>query len=340
MCNVRKEYVIFMYEHLRNEIMMKLSANFSAMQVDMICSTLDDVISHYEVKEKCTEITVYNETFPQLAEIYLQSKRLEGISEKTEKLYRNRLVIFFNAVQMQPEKVTTNDIRRFLATYKMQSNISDRTLDKFRQIINCFFVWCMEEEYIVKNPCKNIKEIKYQVVPRKALTRMELEKLRRACKTKRELAIVDTLYSTGCRVAELSNMKKSDVNRDDKSIHIIGKGKKYNICYFNTNAQISVNEYLNSRKDDNEYLFVMSRSPFAKLSTTAIEGIFRTLSKRTGLKVTPHIMRHTSATLALQNGMPLPQVQKMLGHANSTTTMIYAEVLQDDIRNSHMKYVI
>lgn len=329
-----------MYEHLRNELMMKLSIRFSAPELDLICKALDDVASDYEITQKSTELIVYEGGFPRIAEIYLQSKLLEGISKETERLYRGRLRIFFENVQKLPEQITTNDIRRFLATYKMQTDITDRSLDKFRQIINVFFEWLKEEEYIEKNPCKNIKEIKYEVTPRKALTRMELEKLRRACKTKRELAIVDTLYSTGCRVSELANMKKSDINIEDKSIHIVGKGSKHNTCYFNTNAQISLNDYISSRKDNNEYLFVMSKRPFAKLSASSIEDIFKTLSKRSGLHVTPHIMRHTAATIALQSGMPLQQVQKMLGHASSNTTLIYAEVLQDDIKNSHLKYVV
>lgn len=330
-----------MYEHFRNELVSKLSkTQLKSSDLMTVLSAIDSIANNYDFKEKSTELAVYNDIFPKLAELFLQSKKLEGLSENSLTLYRGRLKIFFETMQKNPEEITTNDIRCFLVGYQKRTGISDRTLDKFRQIINVFYTWLTDEEYITKNPCRNIKEIKYEVTPRRSLTRMELEMIRRACKTKRDLAIVDTLYSTGCRVSELINMKISDINREDKSIHIIGKGKKHNTCYFNTNAQLSLNEYMEERKDDNPYLFVTSRRPFNKLSTKNVELIFKKLSISTGIIVTPHIMRHTCATLSLQSGMPLPMVQKMLGHASSDTTLIYAEISKDTIKNSHIKYVI
>ena len=330
-----------MYEHFRNELVSKLSkTQLKSSDLMTVLSAIDSIANNYDFKEKSTELVVYNDIFPKLAELFLQSKKLEGLSENSLTLYRGRLKIFFETMQKNPEEVTTNDIRCFLVGYQKRTGISDRTLDKFRQIINVFYTWLTDEEYITKNPCRNIKEIKYEVTPRRSLTRMELEMIRRACKTKRDLAIVDTLYSTGCRVSELINMKISDINAEDKSIHIIGKGKKHNTCYFNTNAQLSLNEYIEERKDDNPYLFVTSRRPFNRLSIKNVELIFKKLSISTGIIVTPHIMRHTCATLSLQSGMPLPQVQKMLGHASSDTTLIYAEISKDTIKNSHIKYVI
>ncbi len=330
-----------MYEHFRNELVSKLSkTQLKSSDLMTVLSAIDSIANNYDFKEKSTELVVYNDIFPKLAELFLQNKKLEGLSENSLTLYRGRLKIFFETMQKNPEEVTTNDIRCFLVGYQKRTGISDRTLDKFRQIINVFYTWLTDEEYITKNPCRNIKEIKYEVTPRRSLTRMELEMIRRACKTKRDLAIVDTLYSTGCRVSELINMKISDINAEDKSIHIIGKGKKHNTCYFNTNAQLSLNEYIEERKDDNPYLFVTSRRPFNRLSIKNVELIFKKLSISTGIIVTPHIMRHTCATLSLQSGMPLPQVQKMLGHASSDTTLIYAEISKDTIKNSHIKYVI
>lgn len=329
-----------MYEHLRNQLSFRLSNLYNQSDINKICTILDSVALDYDIRQKETSLVVYEDSFPQLAELYLQSKILEGLSSNSEILYRGRLRIFFEAVHKSPETIKTNDIRCFLVNYKKQTGISDRTLDKFRQIINGFFAWCVNEEYLEKNPCKNIKEIKYEVKPRKSLTRMELEILRRACTNIRDLAIVDTLYSTGCRLSELTNMRISDINTEDKSINIVGKGKKHNTCYFNTNAQLSLNEYIKSRKDDNPYLFVTIRRPYRKLSNKAIEIMFQGLTKSTGIIVTPHIMRHTCATLSLQSGMPLPLVQKMLGHASSDTTLIYAEISKEDIKNSHIKYVI
>lgn len=330
-----------MYEHFRNDLLSSLlRTRLNQSDIQIVLSAIDTVASGYEITEKSTELVVYNDNFPKLAELFLQSKKLEGLSDNSLKLYRGRLQIFFEIMQKRVEEVTTNDIRCFLIGYQKRNGISDRTLDKFRQIINVFYTWLVDEEYITKNPCRNIKEIKYEVKPRKSLTRMELEIVRRACTSKRDLAIVDTLYSTGCRVSELANMRISDINTEDKSINIVGKGKKHNVCYFNTNAQLSLNEYIETRKDDSPYLFVSIRKPHNKLSIKAIELIFRDIAKKTGIVVTPHIMRHTCATLSLQSGMPLPQVQKMLGHASSDTTLIYAEISKEDIKQSHIKYVI
>ena len=330
-----------MYEHFRNELISKLSKTLlNQSDIQIMLSALDSVANGYEFTEKTTELALYNGNFPKLAELFLQSKKLEGLSDNSLVLYHGRLRIFFDTVQKLPEEVITNDIRCFLVGYQKRTGISDRTLDKFRQIINVFYTWLVDEEYITKNPCRNIKEIKYEVKPRKSLTRMELEIVRRACTSKRDLAIVDTLYSTGCRVSELANMRLTDINTDDKSINIVGKGKKHNTCYFNTNAQLSLNEYIATRTDNSPYLFVSVRKPHNKLSAKAIELIFRDIAKKTDIVVTPHIMRHTCATLSLQSGMPLPQVQRMLGHASSDTTLIYAEISSDDIKSAHIKYVI
>lgn len=329
-----------MYEHLRNDLSLKLSKIFNSKDLNIICSILDNIASNYDITEKSTSLVVYKERFPKLCELYLNSKRLEGLSPNSETFYRGRLKIFFETIQIKPEDVTTNNIRCFLATYKMQQGISNRTLDKFRQIINGFYTWCVDEGYLDKNPCRNIKEIKFEVTPRKALTRMQLETLRRSCDTKRDLAIVDVLYSTGCRVSELINMKKSDIDVENKSIHIIGKGNKHNDVYLNINAQLSLDAYLCERDDNNDYLFVASRYPYNKLSIKSVENIFNRLSNKTNLTVTPHIMRHTYATLALQSGMPLTHVQKTLNHSSSDTTLIYAEILKEDIQKSHLKYVL
>lgn len=313
---------------------------FNSSQIQVIMDALDKASINYDVTPKETSIVLYDESNRKIVKQYLASKKLEGLSDRSLEFYSGRLRIFCDWVQKNPLEVTTNEIRIFLATYQAQRGISDRSLDKFRQIINGFYTWCVDEEYTVKNPCRNIKEIKYEAEPRKSLSRFQLEQLRRACKDKRELAIVDTLYSTGCRVTELVNMKKTQIDYEDKAIEILGKGKKYNTVYFNTNAILSLSDYLNTRTDNCEYLFVRKVQKADKLTIAAVEQIFRDLSKRCGFKVTPHVMRHTAATLALESGMPLNQVQKMLGHSSPNTTQIYAETSQMDIMNSHRKHVI
>ena len=328
-----------MYEHLRNEFISALSVNFNSRDVTLICGMLDRISANYDFLKKSTDLMVVDD-FPEMVKYYLASKKLEGVSDNTIRLYSNRLRLFFETVQKRPEDVTSNDIRVFLAVFKAQRGVSDRTLDKVRQILNGFFLWANAEEYIDKNPCHTINEIKYEVKPRQALTRFQLERLRRACKTKREIAIVDILYSTGCRVSELSRMKISDIDNETKSIQIIGKGSKHNTVYLNTNAILSISEYLDSRNDDSEYLIVTANSSHEQIQPSGIEKLFRELSERVGFKVTPHVIRHTTATLSLQSGMPMTQVQKLLGHSNITTTQIYAETSQEDVRISHQRFVV
>lgn len=329
-----------MYEHMRNKFALKLQTCFDSGQIGVICGILDEVVTDYNIIEKSTELTLYEDTIPEIVKIYIASKKLEGASDGTIKLYSNRLKLFFETIHKRPEEVTANDVRLFLATFKMQRKVSDRTLDKVRQILHNFFLWATDEEYIGKNPCHTVKNIKYEVKPRHSLTRFQLERLRRECRTKREIAIVDIMYSTGCRVTEISNMKKSDIDVESKSVHIIGKGQKHNTVYLNTNAILSITEYLNERTDDSEYLIVTEKNPHSKVNSSGIECIFRRLSERVGFKVTPHVLRHTTATLSLQSGMPMPQVQKMLGHANISTTQIYAETSQEDVRISHERFVV
>jgi len=329
-----------MYEHLRNEFAAELSPRFGRGDIENILATLDRTAANYDILEKQTELMVLEDLFPPIAKTYLAVKSLEGLSEKTLAFYKNRLKIFFESVEKQPQDVTANDVRMFLATYKMSKNISDRTLEKFRQILYCFFTWATDEEYLTKNPCRNVNVIKFETKPRKSLTRIQLEQLRRACRTKREIAILDVLYSTGCRVAELVHMRKSDVNVYERSIDIIGKGKKHNVVYLNSNAILSLDEYLNTRHDESDYLFIRERKPYNQINTRTVQHIFAELSEIVGFHVSPHIIRHTTATLSLQSGMQITQVQKMLGHASVATTQIYAETLQEDVKYSHEKYVV
>lgn len=323
---------------MRNALQMELMPQFTTTEIDKILTALDKIAADYTISERETALTVYQDEINKLVKIYLASKKLEGLSDKTIVMYANRLKIFFDHVQRKPEEVETNEIRTFLVLYQKEKDLSDRTLDKFRQILNAFFEWCVNEEYIPKNPCRNIKEIKWEVPPRKSLTRFQLERLRRSCKSKRDLAVVDVLYSTGCRVTELVNMKFADINGNE--IHIIGKGKKHNTVYLNTNAQISLDEYLKVRKGDSPYIFVTDRKPYRQLSVRSVQHLIGHLAGELGYFITPHILRHTFATLAVQNGMDITKVQKALGHSSVTTTQIYAETTQADVAIQHQKYVI
>lgn len=331
---------MMMYEHLRNELLLALEPRFNSQELEQIMTALDKVAANYSVSERETALALLDEETPKIIRLYLSSKKLEGVSDNTIRMYAGMLRIFFNHVHRMPQEICTNEIRLFLAEYQMQRKISDRSLDKYRQVLNCFFDWCLNEEYISKNPCKTIKEIKYTAEPRRSLTRMQLEQVRRSCMTERDLAIVDVLYSTGCRVTELVNIKFCDIDADRDAIKIIGKGKKHNTVYLNDAAKLSLQDYLAVRKGDSEYLFVSDRRPYGQLTARSVQIMFSDMSKKLNIKLSPHIIRHTSATLALQSGMSITQVQKMLGHASVNTTQIYAETSQEDVAAAHKKYVI
>lgn len=329
-----------MYEHLRNSFVSKLMPEYGKKDIDKITTILDGIVKDYDITNKCTDLAVLTDTVPQEVKIYLASKRIEGLSDKTIANYQKIITIFFERVNKQPQEVTTNDIRLYLAAYKMQRKVSDRTLEKYREILYCFFSWLSDEEYITKNPCRTIRPFKYEQKPRKALTRFQLELLRRMIHDNRELAIIDVLFSTGCRVSELVNMKLSDIDLETKSIHIIGKGNKHNTVYLNDKAYISIKEYMKTRKGNSDYLFVRERRPYDKLSARSVEVMLKKYEKPLGCTLSPHIIRHTTATLGLQAGMTITEVQKMLGHANVSTTQIYAETLQTDVMQAHKRYVV
>lgn len=330
-----------MYEHLRNSFLSELMCKFNSSDVSFIGGLLDKICLNYDIKEKETSLVVSENTIPQTVFWYLNSKKIEGVADGTIRNYSLHLKLFFEEIQKQPQDITTNEIRMFLFQYKTQRNISDRTLDKYRQDLNGFFEWCLNEEYITRNPCRNMNKIRYEVTPRKALTRLQLEQVRRLCKTKRDLAIVDVLFSTACRVSELINIKFSDIDVTNNSIHIIGKGNKHNTVYLNTNATLSLQDYIeNERQGTSEYIFVSERAPYNKISVRTIQRLFEIIRENLGIKITPHIIRHTTATIALQSGMPITQVQKMLGHSNVATTQIYAETSQEEVAESHRRYVV
>lgn len=333
-----------MYEQFKNQFISALSENFTMEELQIIGTCMDVVAHDYDISKKETRLVVYNQELPEMVKIYLVCKKMEGLSDATLYNYRIHLHNFFLSIQKAPEQVTANDIRVFLYKYQVARKISNRTLDKYREIIAGFFEWAYNEDYLVKNIVKGMKAIKYEKKPRKALTQIELEYLRKACVTSKERAIIEFLYSTGCRVSELADLKKCDVSFDTKMVHLFGKGKKHRTSFLNAKCVVTLREYLNSREDTNEYLFVSDRRPHNRMHKAGIEKIVKIISQRayenTGKHVTPHVLRHTTATTALQNGMPVEDISKLLGHAQISTTMIYAETSMENVQAEHKKYVI
>ena len=332
-----------MYEQMRNDFLAAFP-DAQTVELSEVLRVLDKIASGYDIRKQNIDIMPEANELPDVAKNYLVCKKMAGLTDQTLENYRLILSIFFSDVQKPVEAITANDIRLFLFSYQDRKGISTRTLDKYRAYIAGFFAWAQDEGYIEKNPAKNINAIKYEEKPRDALTQYELEYLRMACNTKREIAIIEVLYSTGCRVSELSVLKKSDINWGDKSVHLFGKGRKHRVSFLNAKAEISLRNYLNERTDESEYLFVSERKPHGRIGKDAIEKIVRNIVKRmpVGLDkhITPHTLRHTTATVALKSGMPITDISRLLGHESIETTMIYAKTSVEDIRIGHGKYVV
>ena len=342
----KRKGVFFVYEQLKNDFMLKLYDNMDLtdVQIKEIMQHLDIVAYDYEVKKKETSLVVYNHEMPYLAKMFIVSKKVEGFSDGTLYNYTRYLSLFFWAIQKSPEQVCTNDIRVYLYKYQEERKVSNRSLNKVRDCLASFYKWMYVEGYIEKDPMIAIKQIKYEKKERKPITQIELEYLRRACETKKQTAILEVLYSTGCRVSELAALKKSDIDWSEKTVHLFGKGKKHRVSFLNAKAEVALKEYLVTRKDENDYLFVSDRSPYNQMHTCGIQKIIREMAERSRdeiqNKVTPHVIRHTTATRMYENNADLGTIQKVLGHSNINTTMIYAHNSFENIKSEHRKSVV
>ena len=303
---------------------------------------LNIILSDYEIESRKTEVAVYEYQIPNTVDIYIVSKKISGLSDKTLYLYKIVLEDFFCTVQKEPERISVNDIRIYLYKYQKEHGISNRTLDCRRTIICSYFGWMASEEYINKNPAINITPIKYERKHKKPMSQLDLEKVRNACETKREKAIVEMLYSTGCRVSELEHLNILDVNFDTKEVMLFGKGNKHRVSYLNAKAEVSLKNYLKERTDNNDALFVYDKKPYDRLKKPGIEAIIKKILQRTDLNinVTPHTFRHSTATHSLNHGMNVVEVSKLLGHESIETTMQYISTSSDSIKNNYQKYVI
>lgn len=332
------------YEQLKNQFLVELNGTMSLSgdDLNLITAALDRAAHPYEITLKETALSTKIDPIPAMLKTYIVVKKTEGISEGTIQNYWRILRAFFLCVKKQPEEVTANDIRMFIYNYQQTHNVSDRTMDKYREMICWFFSWAHAEEYIARNPGRSVKAIKHEVKERESLSQIELEYLRMACKTKRDKAILEFLYSTGCRVSELTAVKKDDIDWHDRTVHLFGKGRKHRTSYINAKCEVALCEYLAQRTDDEPYLFVTERQKYRKLTKDAVEKVIRELAARSKVEkhVTPHILRHTTATQATNNGMAIQDVSQLLGHANVATTMIYAKVAGAKVQAEHQRCVV
>lgn len=271
---------------------------------------------------------------------FISSKQVEGCSERTIKYYKEIIEKFVNDFDKSIKQISTNEIRNYLSDYKDNSSCGSTTIDNIRRVLSSFFSWLEDEDYIMKSPVRRIHKIKTAVVVKEVLTDENLERLRDECENIRDLSLVELLISTGMRVGELVNLNINSINFEDRSCIVLGKGNKEREVYFDAKTKLHLKEYISKRNDSNDALFVSMKEPHQRLSISGIELIIRTLGINSNInKVHPHKFRRTLATMAIDKGMPVEQVQKLLGHVKIETTMHYALVNQSNVKISHRRYI-
>ena len=272
--------------------------------------------------------------------LFIDAKRIEGCSEKTLQYYQVTLKQFFSNITKNYLIIETEDVRKYLSDYKQKNNASKVTIDNVRRVISSLFAWLEAENYITKSPMRRIHKVKTGKVVKETYSDEMMELIRQNTSNIRDLCIIDFLYSTGVRVGELIRLNKNDLNLEARECVVLGKGNKQRKVYFDARTKLEIHQYLNARKDNNEALFVSLLSPFERLQISGVEITLKKIGKRVGLtKVHPHKFRRTIATKAIDKGMPIEQVQKMLGHAKIDTTLEYAMVDESNVKISHKKYL-
>lgn len=273
-------------------------------------------------------------------ELFLSSKRIEGCSERTISYYRSTIENLLFSVKIPTRKMTTESIREYLMEYQSRRNCGKVTLDNIRRNLSSFFSWLEEEDHIIKSPMRRIHKVKTGTMVKGIISDENLEIMRDGCEVKRDLAMIDLLFSTGMRVGELVNLDISDIDFEERQCIVYGKGNKERRVYFDARTKLHIQNYLEERNDENKALFVSLTRPYERLRISGVEIRLRELGRRFNITgVHPHKFRRTMATRAIDKGMPIEQVQRLLGHQQIDTTMKYAMVNQANVRTSHRKFI-
>lgn len=329
-----------MKEKFIQEITDSMSGTLTVDQMAQLNSVLLQTISKYTVIEDGDKVKEDFASNNRLLEIFLSAKLVEGCSSKTIKYYETTVKQLFKYMPKSVKEYTTDDLRAYLAVFQKKHKSSKVTIDNIRRIFSSFFSWLEDEDFILKSPVRRIHKVKTGEQVKEVITDENLERLRDNCKCPRDLAIIDLLASTGMRVGELVKLNRNDVNFAERECIVFGKGNKERVVYFNARAKLHLQEYLASRKDKNQALFVSLDKPHTRLQISGVEMRLRDLGR--GLKIPrihPHKFRRTLATMAIDKGMPVEQVQKLLGHVKIDTTMRYAMVNQTNVKLSHRKFI-
>lgn len=324
-----------MKELIINTVLQRMLPQLNNAQLGALRDVLQEVLSSVAV-----EGSVSAHTPSSAIESFLSAKRIEGCSEKTLRYYRRTIEAMTDNLGKPPEQITTADLREYLTNYQRNRHSSKVTIDNIRRILSSFFSWLEDEDYIVKSPARRIHKVKTAKVVLDTYSDEDLERMRDQCGSLRDLAMIDLLASSGMRVGELVSLNRDDMDFAERECVVLGKGNKERLAYFDARAKIHLQNYLEMRTDDSPALFVSLRAPHERLSIGGVEARLRALGKQLQIpKVHPHKFRRTLATAAIDKGMPIEQVQQLLGHQKIDTTMHYAMVKQQNVKNAHRRYI-
>ena len=330
-----------MKSRIINKIKSKMKLYLDENQLVILDETLRNVLKDFDLVEaKCEFDVNQSQENSILLMNFLASKHVEGCSERTIMYYHSTIDKMLNVVNKKIEFISTDDLRKYLADYKDNNNASKTTIDNVRRVLSSFFSWLEDEDYILKNPVRRIRKIKTKKVVKEVISDENFEILRDSCSNVRDLAMIELLASTGIRVGELVNLNIDDVLFNERECVVLGKGDSERIVYFDAKTKIHLLKYLENRTDNNPALFVSFKKPYKRLGINGVERRIRELGNGANIKkVHPHKFRRTMATNAIDKGMPIEQVQKLLGHVQIDTTMQYAMVNQGNVKISHRKYI-
>ena len=326
---------------LINEICNLMNEYLTEDQNQLLRTNLQKVFHQFNIPDSsCNLSDQAQQTNMKLLNLFIAAKKIEGCSENTLKYYSSTLLNMINSIEKNVCEIETDDIRLYLYRYQDMRNSSKVTLDNIRRILSSFFIWLEDEDYIAKSPVRRIHKVKATQFVKETLTDENLESLRDQCRHPRDLAIIDLLISTGIRVGELVNLNRSDINFNSRECIVLGKGDKERRVYFDAKTKIHLQQYLAARSDTNCALFVGLHSPWNRLSIAGVERFLAKLGDASHVShVHPHKFRRTMATMAIEKGMPIEQLQKLLGHTQIDTTLHYAIVNEKNVKLSHQKYI-
>lgn len=327
-----------MVNNLIRDIEQAMFNTLTNEQLSQLRTVLEYSFRNIDIVEKQPEIAT--DTNQNLVELFISAKKVEGCSDKSIGYYRSTLNKALATIQKNVSHISTDDLRLYLNTYQVESGASKVTVDNIRRILSSFFSWLEEENYIIKSPVRRIHKVKIGKTVKETYTDEALEQMRDHCDNSRDLALVDLLASTGMRVGELVKLNRSDIDFHNRECVVTGKGDKQRRVYFDARTKIHLQKYLEERSDSNEALFVSLLAPYDRLQISGVEIRLRQFGRELNIpKVHPHKFRRTLATMAIDKGMPIEQVQHLLGHQSLDTTLQYAMVNQNNVKISHRKYI-